>query len=110
VTPAIVTLSLHPAGEEFPFQALYVPMDVLTVAVPEQLAVPFDAVAEDGALAKLFPKDVMVSAVPPEIVFVPVSATVAAAPLVNVSTHVWPVDPVAVTPLVYVPERRLLRA
>jgi hypothetical protein len=67
------------------------------VAVPEQVAVPFDKVAVVGDMVAPSPPAVMASAAPPAIVFVPVKATVAVAPvkplLKPLRLQVWPVDP-----------------
>ena len=54
------------------------PRLVLTVAVPEQVAVPFPSVQDVGALVHAVPVFVTFRAVPPAIVLVPVSATVTA--------------------------------
>ena len=83
---------------------------VATTAEPVHVAVPLPAVADVGELVYPLPAVVTTRAVPPAMVFVPVSATVAAAlvppPLNAVSVQVWPMVPVAVMPLVYVPETR----
>ena len=83
------------------------PSTVVIVAVPLQVAVPLPRVAEVAADVEPYPVFVIVSAVPPAIVFVPVRATVAVAPvfpLLNaVSVQVWLVLPEIEPPDVYVP-------
>ena len=68
------------------------------VAVPLQVAVPLPSVAVVAALVEPYPVLVMVNAVPPAIVFVPVSVTVAVAPVLPLlnpeSVHVCPALPV----------------
>ena len=54
---------------------------VATVAVPEQVAVPFESVAMIGGAVAFRPPVTMVSAVPLAIVFALVKATVAVAPV-----------------------------
>src|SRR5450755_4285789 len=54
---------------------------VMTVAVPLQVAVPLLNVAVVGGIVAPYPDAVTLSWVPLAIVFVPVNATVAAAPL-----------------------------
>jgi hypothetical protein len=73
------------------------PTVVAIVAVPEQIAVPFDNVAVVGEMAEPPPPAVITSAVPSAIVFAPVKATVAVAPvkplLKPLRLHVSPADP-----------------
>ncbi len=92
VSPVAVNVKLNPVST------------VTTVAVPEQVAEPFPAVALVDAEVLPDPAAVMTKAVPPAIVFVPVKATVAVPPVLpllnTVSAHVWPIVPVAVIPLV----------
>ena len=79
------------------------PRTVAIVAVPEHVAVPFPAVAVVGAAVALWPRAVITRAVPPAMVLVPVSATVAVAVLELLkvaSAQVWPTVPVVVIPLV----------
>jgi hypothetical protein len=71
---------------------------VVTVAVPEQAAVPLERRAEVGFVVALTPPVVIESGAPPAIVLSAVKVTVAVAPeeplLKSVSVHVWPVVPV----------------
>ncbi len=55
-------------------------IDVCTLAVPLQVAVPLLRVALVGATVAPNPGDVMVNCVPLSMVFLPVNATVAVAP------------------------------
>jgi hypothetical protein len=77
---------------------------VTTVAVPEQVAVPFERVAVVGAVAYFpVPGGVITNAVPPAITFVPVNAIdpiPLRLPLRNVALQVCPTVPVIVPPLV----------
>jgi hypothetical protein len=78
---------------------------VLTVAVPLQVAVPLLKVAVLGAIVAPCPGAVIVNCVPPAIVFEPVNATVAVAPVTPLKldrSQVWPFDPLIVPPEVYV--------
>ena len=63
-----------------------------------------------GRWRNCFPKDVMVERRPTGDRVRAGECYGRRSPVGKCSAHVWPVDPVAVTPLVYVPERRLLRA
>jgi len=85
-----------------------IPSVVLTVAVPEHVAVPEPKVAEVGALVYPLPTAVIESAVPEAIVLEPVSVTVAVAPdpppLNDDSVQVCPELPLIVPPELYVPE------
>ena len=54
---------------------------VPTVALPEQVAVPLESVAVVGGAGAFTPPAVIVSGVPPAIVFAPDKATVAVAPV-----------------------------
>lgn len=78
---------------------------MLIVGVPLHVAVPLLSVAEVGAatVGLAYPVAVIVRAVPPAIVFVPVSGTVAVVPVIPVnvvSVHVCVADPVMLPPLV----------
>ena len=80
------------------------------IGLPLHVAVPLPTVAEVGAASDVppFPAFVTVIAVPPAMMLVPVSVTVAVAPVMPVkavSKHVWPMVPVVTTPDVRVPER-----
>ena len=79
-----------------------VPTIGLIIAVPEQVAVPFDSVAVVGTEVAPVPPAVMTSGVPLAIVFALVKATVAVAPLEPLlkplRLQVCPVVPVIVPP------------
>ena len=80
-------------------------MDELIVAVPEQVAVPLERVAEVGAAVAPEPPAEISSGVKLPIVFVPDKVTVAVAPveplLKLLRVQVCPIAPVTVPPEAY---------
>jgi hypothetical protein len=77
-------------------------MTVVTVAVPEQTAVPSESLAVVGAAVASVPPAVMDSVVPLAMVLAPVKATVAVAPLEpllkSLNVQVCPDVPVMLPP------------
>jgi hypothetical protein len=77
----------------------------MTLAVPLHVAVPLPKVAVVGAVVAPKPEFMIVNWVPLGIVFVPIKATVAVAPVTPlkfVRVQVWPPEPLIVPPEVYV--------
>ena len=94
-----VTVAVAPTTEK-PSPVLLINA-VMTFAVPLQVAVPLLSVAVVGGLIPPEPSDVMVKWVPLAMVFEPVSATLAVAPVTPlklVRVQVWPVLPAIVPP------------
>ena len=81
---------------------LFVPSEVATTAVPEQVAVPDVRVADVGVDVELTPLVKIVNAVPEDKVLTADNGTVAVAPSPpppeNVTVHVEPGDPAADPP------------
>jgi hypothetical protein len=97
--PVNVTVAAAPTTEK-PRPVLLISA-VMTLAVPLQVAVPLPSVAVVGGVMPPDPSDVMIRWVPLAIVFVPVSVTVAVAPVTPLKSdrpQVWPALPVIVPP------------
>ena len=80
---------------------LFVVNAVMTLAVPLQVAEPLLSVAVVGGVVPPDPSAVIVRWVPLAIVFVPVNATVAVAPVTPLKSdrvQVWPAEPEIVPP------------
>jgi nitrate reductase NapE component len=96
--PVNGTVAVAPMTPEPPGIAI---SEVMTFAVPLQVAVPLLNVAVVGAVVAPDPSAVTVSCVPLVIVFVPVNGTVAVAPVTPLKLdrlQVWPAEPVVVPP------------
>jgi nitrate reductase NapE component len=97
--PVKVTVAAAPTTEK-PRPVLLISA-VMTFAVPLHVAVPLPSVAVVGGVMPPDPSDVIVRCVPLAIVFVPVSATDAVAPVTPLKfdkLQVWPAEPVIAPP------------